>query len=165
MVLFDDKREELKMIRVVLDWIQQNTFLDFVILFVFSYVIEVSKIKVCPWTWVGKKIGSVINHDVIKRMDDLDKRIDDIEVHLEEDREERQKERADSSRNHIIRGADEIRMEVRHSKEFFDNILRDCSDYKNYCKEHPKYENDKATFSMQLIEKTYQKCLEENSFL
>lgn len=153
------------MIRAVLDWIQANAFLDFVIFFIFTYVLEISKIKINPWTWFGQKLAAAINHDVMKRLDDIDERIDSMEKQQNEDREQTKKDRAEDARTRLLRAADEIRLDVKHSQEFFDEVLRDCAKYKKYCDEHDTYPNHKAEASIKIINETYERCMKENSFL
>ena len=47
----------------------------------------------------------------------------------------------------------------------FDDILKDITDYDNYCREHPDFVNKKAVLSEQNVARAYQKCMEENDFL
>ena len=69
------------------------------------------------------------------------------------------------SRTHIFRFGDELLHGVDHSKEHFDQVLDDISKYEKYCRTHQDYPNDKAVATIKQIKKTYQKCLEKNSFL
>ncbi len=153
------------MIRAVLDWIQANAFLDFVIFFIFTYVLEISKIKIDPWTAAGRAIGKAINHDVIERLDDLDERIDNLEKHRESDKEELEIEKTEERRTRILRAADEIRVDIKHSKEFFDEIMRDVSRYESFCRDHEDYHNNRAVVSIKIITDEYERCMRENSFL
>lgn len=75
------------------------------------------------------------------------------------------KDDADGCRTRILRFADELRRDVKHSEEFFNQILDDISDYERYCTEHPEYKNSKAVNAIAEIDKVYQKCMEKNSFL
>ena len=109
--------------------------------------------KYKPWTWLAEQFGKAANKEMIDRLDDVEKKIINIE------------ERAKAARRRILRCADEIRSKVRHSKEFFDDVLADISFYKNYCNENPKFKNEKAVMAIELIEETYKKCLRENDFL
>lgn len=152
-------------IRSVIEWIQANPFLDFIILIAIPSIFEVSKIEINPWTWLGKKIGKVINGEVIDELKKTNKRLDQVEESQQKTEEQRLIDKANSVRTRIIRGADEIRMGTKHSKEYFDNLLEDITYYQNYCHEHPKYKNEKAVFAIRSIEDIYQKCLSENSFL
>ena len=72
---------------------------------------------------------------------------------------------AKQARRRIIDFADECRRGVRHSEEHFDNILEDITFYRQYCDEHPKFKNEKASHSIRFIEEIYDKCKRENGFI
>lgn len=121
--------------------------------------------KYKPWTWLAEQFGKAANKEIIDRLDNVEKKIINIEERDSEQDKKAEEERAKAARRRILRFADEIRSKVRHSKEFFDDVLADISFYKNYCKETPKFENEKAVMAIELIEETYKKCLRENDFL
>ena len=127
-------------------------------LFVLMTLIQLSPIKIDPWTWVGRCIGRFINGEVIEKVNALSQ---DVKQNKADDDEQW----ATLSRSHILRFGDELLHGVNHSKEHFDQILADITKYETYCREHKDYLNDKASATINHIRKTYQKCLEENSFL
>ena len=114
-------------------------------LLLFLTLVQITPIKVNPWSAVGKiirngmrAIGKSMNKDVMDKLE---------------------------CRTRILRFADELRRDVKHSEEFFNQILDDISDYERYCAEHPEYKNSKAVNAIAEIDKVYQKCMEKNSFL
>lgn len=121
-------------------------------------LIQITPIKINPWSWLGKVIGRAINGEVLEKVETL---TNDVAKNKADDDDKW----ASLSRSHILAFGDEIRLGVDHSKERFDQILTDISEYEQYCEEHPNYHNDKAPVTIALIKKTYQKCLEENKFL
>lgn len=121
-------------------------------------LVQISPIKINPWSWIGRVIGRAINGEVLEKVDELSKDV----KHNKEDDDEKW---ASLSRTHILRFGDEILHGVDHSKEHFDQVMRDISNYEQYCKTHPNYLNGVAHATIQQIKKTYQKCLDENSFL
>lgn len=121
-------------------------------------LVEVTPIKLNPWGWLGKKIGRAINGEVLEKVETLTK---DVANNKADDDDKW----ASLSRSHILAFGDEIRLGINHSQERFDQILLDIAEYKQYCDDHPHYKNDKAPVTIDLIEKTYKKCLEENKFL
>lgn len=149
----------------ILSWIQSNPILDLLILVVVPSVIEVSKININPWSWLGRKVGQVVNGEVISQIDALKAEVIEVRERQEQMDRERKDDKADDARTRIIRAADEIRLGQKHSKEFFDLCIKDCSDYKEHCKKNELYQNDKANMSIALVEETYMKCMKENSFL
>lgn len=128
------------------------------IVLVLMTLIQITPIKLNPWSWLGRAIGRAINGEVLEKVDTLTQ---DVKKNKADDDEQW----ASLSRTHILRFGDEIRHGVAHSKEHFDQVLLDISKYEKYCKSHPDYLNDVAHATIQLIKKTYQKCLEDNNFL
>lgn len=121
-------------------------------------LIQITPIKINPWTWIGRCIGRAINGEVLEKVETLTR---DVKQNKEDDDEQW----ASLSRTHILRFGDEILHGMSHSKEHFNQVLLDISKYEQYCESHPQYINNIATATIQQIKKTYQKCLDENNFL
>ena len=128
------------------------------ILVVLMTVVQISPIKIDPWSWLGRFIGRAINGEVIEKVETLTK---DVAKNKADDDEQW----ASLSRSHILRFGDELLHGVAHSKEHFDQILLDISKYEKYCDSHKDYLNDVAHETIKNIKKQYQKCLDENNFL
>lgn len=121
-------------------------------------LIQVTPIKINPWSWMARCLGRAINGEVIAKVDDLGKELADHKKNSEE-------RHATLCRAHILRFGDEVRHGVPHSKEGYDNILLDIDSYEEYCDQHPDYKNNVALATIAHIKKMYQKHLEEDSFL
>lgn len=121
-------------------------------------LVQITPIKINPWSWLGRCIGRAINGEVLEKVDTLSQ---DVKKNKEDDDEQW----ASLSRSHILRFGDELLHGVAHSKEHFDQILLDISKYEHYCETHPEYLNNIAHATIEQIKKTYQKCLEDNNFL
>ena len=121
-------------------------------------LVQITPIKINPWSWIGKMIGRAINGEVLDKVDTL---ANDVRELKDEDAEQW----ASLSRSHILRFGDELLHGVPHSKEHFDQILLDISKYEEYCDEHPNYKNNIANATIKQIKNTYQKCLENNKCL
>lgn len=121
-------------------------------------VVEVAPVKVYPWKWLGRWIGRAINGELMEKVDQLEKDIKQID----HDAGERN---AKAARARVLRFGDELIHDVRHSKEHFDDILQDITEYEKYCEEHPEFENDRMQLTAQKIKDTYKKCWEDHSFL
>ena len=135
------------------------------ILVAMSGVIEVSKIKLNPWSWLARHVGRAINSEVLDKMDAMNERVDKLSVKVDQS-EARQAERdAKMARNHILRVGDEVRIGTRHSKESFDEVLADITAYESYCQAHPEFPNHRTRAAEKFISETYDKCLKEDSFL
>jgi peptidoglycan hydrolase CwlO-like protein len=69
------------------------------------------------------------------------------------------------ARTRILRASDEIRRDVKHSQEFFDQLNEDITDYANYCDTHKGFKNNKAVNAIQNINNVYKDALKNNNFL
>lgn len=127
-------------------------------LVVLMTLVQITPIKINPWSWIAKRIGRAINSEVLEKVNTLTKDVKDLKASDDE-------KWASLSRSHILRFGDELLHGVAHSKEHFDQILIDISEYESYCKGHPDYLNNVADATIKQIKRTYQKCLDDNSFL
>lgn len=95
----------------------------------------------------------------------LESKLDAVDESIKELRKENAEDRATNCRYRIFRFNDEILHDQRHTKEHFDQILEDITEYEKYCEEHPDYENNKAVLAVENIERVYRQCNKEGSFL
>jgi len=72
---------------------------------------------------------------------------------------------ADSARRRILTFDDELRRGLDHSEESYNQILQDIKFYRDFCRMHDDYENDKATSAIAHIRETYQRVKNENKFI
>lgn len=72
---------------------------------------------------------------------------------------------ADSARRRILAFDDELRRGLDHSEESYNQILQDIKFYRDFCRTHDDYENDKATSAIAHIRETYQHVKNENKFI
>lgn len=135
-------------------------------------LIQVSKIQINPWTWIARKFGNAINHDISEQIKEVNQRIDDVESSIDEvkriqtdDESKADEYRAITSRVRILKFNEELLRDVKHSKEMFDQVLEDVTKYTHYCNEHPNFENDKAVLAINNVRKCYEKCLEQHDFI
>lgn len=128
------------------------------IIFVLMTLVQITPIKLNPWSWLGRCIGRAINGEVLEEVKTLRQ---DVKNNKADDDEQW----ASLSRTHILSFGDELLHGQAHSKERFDQVLRDIKKYEQYCKTHPDYSNEVACATIKLIRKTHQQCLEDNNFL
>ena len=74
------------------------------ILFVVLTLVQVAPIKVNPWTVLGRSIGRVLNKEVMDKIEEGN---------------------AKNARYRIIRFNDEVKHDVKHTEEHFDQIIED----------------------------------------
>ena len=116
--------------------------------------LEVSKIKINPWSW----IGNLLNGGIIKKMEKIENDVADVKKEVAESS-------AVTSRYRILRFDDEILHKIDHTKEHFDQILLDIDVYEKFCEAHPDFKNNLAVMAIKHIKEIYAKCSRENSFL
>lgn len=124
---------------------------------VFS-VVQVSPIKIHPWTWLARIIGRAINGEVLDKVAQLEMRVDKLKGVMDE-------RAAKDARTRILRFGDECLHGDRHSKEHFDQILRDITEYEMYCDKHPDFKNNMAVLTIASIKSSYQERLRDHDFL
>lgn len=142
------------------------------ILICLSLLIEITPIKFNPLSWLAKKIGKVLNGEVMKEignvkteMGKVNKEIKDVKKDVADIREEAKEREATNRRARILEFGDEILHEVDYSKEHWDSVLMDISAYEHYCDDHPHYMNNVAKATIRHIKHMYDKHLNEDTFL
>lgn len=113
-------------------------------LIVILSIIQVTPIKINPWSWILRTVGKALTADVLDKLSETE---------------------ADTARYRIIRFDDEIRHNTSHSEEHFNQILSDIDLYEHYCNTHHDYKNSKAVMAIAKIKETYEKCKQDNSFI
>jgi hypothetical protein len=160
------------------------------VLIAMSLLIEITPIKLNPWSWLAKKIGTAFNGAVMKEicnlksdmgkeignlkteignvkteMGNVNKEVQEIKKDVADIREEAKEREATNRRARILEFGDEILHEVDYSKEHWDSVLMDISAYEHYCDDHPHYMNNVAKATIKHIKHMYDKHLEDDSFL
>lgn len=137
-----------------------------------SLLVEITPIKFNPLSWLAKKLGSAFNGEVMKEIGNLktemgsvNKEVKDIKKDVTDIREEAKEREATNRRSRILEFGDEILHEVDYSKEHWDSVLLDITEYEHYCDDHPHYMNNVAKATIRHIKHMYDKHLDEDSFL
>lgn len=66
------------------------------------------------------------------------------------------------ARTHILRFADELRNDVKHSDDYFKQQLQDIDVYEHYCATHPDFANGLTVLSAQFIKDEFSKQLKNH---
>lgn len=130
-----------------------------------SAFIEITPVKINPisaaLSWIGKRT----TRELLARVDELEKKMDTMTKAQNELDEMFAKKDAINSRVRILRFSDELRRDIRHSKESFEQALADIDNYERYCDKHPGFKNNKTVVARQRIINTYEACLSKDNFL
>ena len=154
--------------------------------FVGLTLVEITPIKLNPWSGFAKMIGKAFTGEVMKEIGGLKKEIGGLKTEvgglktevggvkqevqgIKQDvgdiREEAKEREATNRRTRILEFGDEILHGVDYSKEHWDNVMMDIDAYENYCDDHPHYMNNVAKATIKHIKHMYDKHLIEDSFL
>lgn len=136
-----------------------------VTLLVILTLVQITPIKLNPWSWLAKKLGNALNADLKNQITGLQGEVSDLRNEISEVKESIGESEALASRTRILHFGDELLRGDPHTKEHFDQILRDCDTYEDYCLDHPKFENNVAVMTIGRIKSVYQERLEKNDFL
>lgn len=71
---------------------------------------------------------------------------------------------AENKRVRILRFEDELQRDIRHSKDSFDQVMGDITDYNQYCDAHPDFRNNQTLATVAHITKVYNERLEKHNF-
>ena len=129
--------------------------------------------------WVFGSIGAAItgkkkitNQDISDSVQKLREESAEMKTAITEIKEEARahneqnlEERAKNNRSKILRFDDELRIGIRHSYEYFEDILRTVKEYEDYCNSHPKFKNRQAESAINHIQSAYDEAHENNSFI
>ena len=128
------------------------------LLIVLLTLIQIAPIKINPWSAIAKTLGRAINKEMMDKLESLDKEMKQL-------RDATALESALNRRVRILHFGDEALHGQKHTKEHFDQILRDIDKYEHYCSTHPEFENNVTVLTSARIKEIYQKCLADGDFL
>lgn len=130
-------------------------------LVVIMSLIEFSKIKINPWSFIGNMFNKELRSQIDSQGDQinaLSEKVSNIQTEVNENA-------AMSSRYRILRFDDEIRHKVLHTKEHYDQIIVDIDIYEAFCKRNPDFRNNLAHKAISNIKRMYDEHNVDNSFL
>lgn len=135
------------------------------ILLVLSMLVEVSKIKINPWSALAKWLGRAINADVLAELAEIKQKQaetqEDLEKHVVMD----DRRNADGHRTRILHFNNELLRSIDHTKEEFIEVLAEIDAYERYCEEHPEYPNNRAVLAIENIREVYKERMKKHDFL
>ena len=118
--------------------------------------VEVIPVKVYPVSWLLKKIGSIMNADLIDEIQKLKK---EFNAHLED----YDKEKINEIRKEINDFSLSCQRGEHHTRDEFERIFSRIGEYHDILNKR-KQENGKIDIEVAYINKIYQMCLEEHRF-
>ena len=140
------------------------------IVIVILSVIQIAPIKIDPWTWLFGRIGKAVNKEVIEKQDQFQKESQEYrrnnDLNIKNLVSSINRREAEDARNRILRFGDEVKSkQIRHSEEYYNQILADITEYDKYCKEHPNFKNERTVITEKIIRQAYEEHVKNNDFL
>ena len=135
------------------------------VLLVLMTLVEIAPVKISPWGAIAKVIGRAINREVMVKLDEMAAAQKDtrkrLDTHIKVDDERA----ADMHRARILQFNNELIRDIPHTREEFIEILAEIDGYERFCREHPDYQNNRATHAVANISRVYDDRLQKHDFL
>ena len=128
-------------------------------------IIQITPIKLNPWSAVAKWLGKAINADVLSKLKDVEDEQKETRQALDEHIRLDDERNADSHRQRILAFNNELLRDIPHTQEDFIEILAEIDYYEDYCKQHPEYKNNRAVHAVAHIGRVYDERLQKHDFL
>lgn len=129
----------------------------FLFIFAMMTLVEITPIKLNPWTSIFEWFGKKLNKEVITKIDKIETRLD---AHIKDSEQQELRAR----RTSILDFSSSIIRGVNYHREKFDFMINECDQYEEYCKAN-NVKNGVAEASISEIRRIYQEHLRNNDFL
>lgn len=126
---------------------------------VLSIFIEISPIKINPWSAIARWVGKAVNRELYSELEKQSKRLDAIEKAVENGARKEDERAATAARSRIVIFGDDLLNGRKKTKDHFNQIMIDIDEYTAYCASHPGYRNSVAEHTIKLVEDEYDLCL------
>lgn len=131
--------------------------LGFIVLIILMSLVEVSKIKINPWSWLLGIIGKKLNASIMAKVEEIETKLD---THIAED----EKEKLETKRRDILDFANACMNKRKHTQEQFNFVIKKCDEYEQYIEKN-NIKNGEISSAIEEIRRLNTKCRQENSFL
>ena len=113
-------------------------------------------------TLIGTIITVVTN--AVKSRRENNNRLNIIEAKIDSHIEADEKESATMCRSRILRFANDVRRGLDFSKDYWDTIMIDITNYSIYTSEHPDFKNQVCVHAIKMLEDQYDELMIKNGF-
>lgn len=128
-------------------------------------LVEITPIKLNPWSRLAKAIGRAFNADVLEELQAVKNQQaqtqDRLEKHIRVDDERN----ADFHRQRILQFNNDLLRDIPHSREDFIEVMTEIDFYEKYCNAHKDYKNNRAVHAIANISRIYDERMEKRDFL
>lgn len=151
-------------VELIIEAIKQDGAGWAVIILLAMTVIQISPIKLDPWTKIANFIERGLNKMVLEKVDKIGKKVDLVEEKLNNHILESESSALQQKRSDILSFGSSIISGKNYNKEKFDFMMSCCDEYEKYCHEN-KVANGVADATIKEIRRIYSVRLSEGSFL
>ena len=121
-------------------------------------LLQISPIKVDPWSALAKALGRAVNADLLRELSATKAALEE-HIRLDDERN------ADAHRAKILAFNTELLRGIDHTREDFIEVLAEIDQYESYCRSHPEYKNNRAKHAISNIGRVYDDRLAKHDFL
>ena len=151
---------------------QEDIIAWFVALVGLPTLIQVSPLKINPWSWLWRGLKLLwrgfcrsLNADVLDKLAGVEQAQNETKAKLETHIRLDDEREADKVRASILHFNNELLRDIPHTKEEFIEILAKIDWYNDFCDTHKEYRNCRAVHAIANIERVYDERLQKHDFL
>lgn len=133
--------------------------------FVLMSLIEISPIKLNPLGFIAKMIGRALNKEMLDQINDIKTEVKSMDQKIEKLDYRVDESNAIQARSRILRFGDEVSHGQNHSRDHFQQIFVDITNYDSFCTDHPDFKNNMTKITAKRIEDDYVERDKTNNFL
>ena len=148
--------------------VRENLGIGAVGLMILMSLVEISKIKINPWSWIGNMFNRGLREKIDEQgeqISDLADKMNNVEEKITDVKKEVTASDAKVARYRILRFEDEVRHGTLHTKEHYDQIIDDINTYEAFSKDNKWFRNNQAYWAIDTIKQKYAEHNKDNSFL
>ena len=151
-------------IKQIIELISKDGASWLILIMILASIIQISPIKLNPWTALANWLGRALNKTVINKVDEVNKKVEAVDKKLNDHIVESENQALQSTRSEILSFGSSIISGKNYNKEKFDFMISKCDKYEKYCKEN-NVANGVADATIKEIRRIYALRLADGGFL
>ena len=128
-------------------------------------LVEVSPIKINPWSGLAKWLGRAFNAEVLADLKAVQKAQQDTRSALDKHQAADDEYKAECHRAALLAFNTSLLRGELHTQEDFFDAFRHIDQYEDYCRSHPGYKNNRASHAIANIGRVYDERMKARDFL
>ena len=127
-------------------------------------LIQIAPIKIDPWTWLLSWIGSKLNAEDRKAIQELSKEVAEVKMEVTDMKHEIEYDKATEKRWHILDFVNSCRNKRRHTREEWNHVISELKEYEEWT-EQKNIPNGVIEEDGKYLRQLFQECNRNNDFL